>query len=165
MSILALVNVMFIPTTDMGVDFFEAIQKLLAYPRGYIDAWYSGFALAIFIPALFMLVVSFFRNRMLHILASGIGIISLGKEMMEYHSQIGLFQSSSIIAIGSWIGMILFIIGVIIQSQILADPVIQVHERFPVFFVFWRQFHHGGEKDVVIAAVFHLFHKPPLGDK
>ena len=116
-SILALVNVMFIPTTDMGVDFFEAIQKLLAYPRGYIDAWYSGFALAIFIPALFMLVVSFFRNRMLHILASGIGIISLGKEMMEYHSQIGLFQSSSIIAIGSWIGMILFIIGVIISLK------------------------------------------------
>ena len=116
-SILALVNVMFIPTTDMGVDFFDAIQKLLAYPRGYIDAWYSGFALAIFIPALFMLVVSFFRNRMLHILASGIGIISLGKEMMEYHSQIGLFQSSSIIAIGSWIGMILFIIGVIISLK------------------------------------------------
>ena len=116
-SILALVNVMFIPTTDMGVDFFEAIQKLLAYPRGYIDAWYSGFALAIFIPALFMLVVSFFRNTMLHILASGIGIISLGKEMMEYHSQIGLFQSSSIIAIGSWIGMILFIIGVIISLK------------------------------------------------
>ncbi len=112
-SILALINVMFIPTTDMGVDFFETMRKLLAYPRGYIDAWYSCFALAIFIPSLLMLFVAFFQSRILHILISGFGILSLSKAMLDYHSQIGLFQSDSVVAVGSWIGMVLFIMAFI----------------------------------------------------
>lgn len=126
LSVLSLLNIMFIPVFDVwgGVfpgdidyDFFYAINAFFMDKDSWYE-WVVEFSLAIFIPSLLMLIASFFNSKTGFAITSLLGFISELKVLGSFASQNELYEiipsDDCSISIGAWTALAIFIISFIV---------------------------------------------------
>lgn len=127
MSILALVNVLFVPIFDVwgglfpsspDYNFFDVIEKLVKDADNW-NMWVVQISVLIAIPSIFMLIFSLTNSRKLCAASAGIGIVLWLKNIIQFideneMSEVFDFDDCSI-SIGTWIAFFLFVAVLIVS--------------------------------------------------
>lgn len=121
LSILALLNVIFIPVFDVwgGLfpynaddDFFSVIGYVF---DGEFDYWVVIFTLAIFIPSMLMFLASFSNSILSFKLSAGAGLLAMFIVLAKYVYENDFWYlydfDDGNISIGTWIALTIFIIS------------------------------------------------------
>lgn len=143
-SILALLNVLFIPTFDVWGGLFPLHPEdnifdtlgMIFEDSDAFNNWSVIIVLSILIPSIVMLIGAILDNKLIFMISSLAGILLFFKFLIQYVRQYELselfdFDDGSI-AIGTWIAIILFVIAFIIaitsgnkQQQVSTTPIYQ----------------------------------------
>ncbi|MDO4731246.1 MAG: zinc ribbon domain-containing protein [Clostridia bacterium] len=126
-SILALLNVMFVPIfdvwgglipSDVDTTFFEVIEAVFEDEDCWRH-WVVIFTMSIFIPSLFMFIAALCGSRGFFITSNVIGIIIWFKQIIDYgmeddgFSDMFDFDDCSI-SIGTWIAIGIFVVSFLV---------------------------------------------------
>lgn len=123
LSILSLLNIVFVPTFDIWSGlfpsdyentFFGAIRDLFT-DSDAIYYWSVVIVLSVFLPCLLMIISAVLDNKVFYSVSSGLGIILWFRTAVSYIKQYGIadffdFDDGSL-SIGFWIALILFVIA------------------------------------------------------
>ncbi len=126
LSVIALLNVMFVPIfdvwgglfpSDVDDNFFEVVEMLFKDVNYYWNLWVVQITLSILLPSIFMLIFLLAGARKLFITSTIVGIVLWFRIIVQFISQNGVsdvfdFDDCSI-SIGTWIAIILFVTSLI----------------------------------------------------
>lgn len=128
LSVLAMVNVVFVPLFDVwgGLfpsnpddNFFEVVEMLIKDADHNWHLWVVEITVSIFIPCVFMLIFALTGSRKLCAASAGIGILSWLGIMIHYikeNEMSDVFDlDDSSISIGTWIAILLFVVTLIVS--------------------------------------------------
>lgn len=126
LSILGLMNVIFIPIFDVwgGLfpsnpdwDFIEVVEEIFTNENAW-EKWAVIFTTAIFVPCLLMLISSFCNSRKAFLISSIIGFTAEACVIFEYIDQNDptdyIPSDDCNIAIGVWIALVLFFVSIFV---------------------------------------------------
>lgn len=132
-SILALLNVIFIPIFDVwgglfpedpDTNFFETIECAL---NGELEYWFVIFTLIYFIPSVFMFFSSFTKSNVAFKLFASLGFIAAVLALLNcivqqadlYGSLEYVFEpEGTSISIGTWIGLLLYFLAIVAVPKV-----------------------------------------------
>lgn len=119
-SLLALLNVIFVPIHDVwgglfpdNVNYnFADVMELVS--EGETDMWVVQLTLSIFVPTLFMFLVSFSGHRGLFLTTTIIGMLVWFKQIVDYCNQFDIetlmdFEDGNV-SIGTWLAFGLYLV-------------------------------------------------------
>lgn len=124
LSVFALLNVVFVPIfdvwgglfpSDVDRNFFEVIEIVFEDADDW-SLWVVQLTMSIFIPSVFMFIMSLVGKRGLFITANVVGIILWFKQIIAYGMEDDGFEDlfdfeDGSISIGTWIAIAIFIIS------------------------------------------------------
>lgn len=139
-SLLALLNVMFVPLYDVWGGLFpgDVDETFWDVITGQCEtnAWVFVFTIAVFVPTAFMLIFSLAKARRLARLSGAVGLVWMVIDLIRYVNQyeIGyLFEfEDGNFSIGIWIALVLFLVMTLIATPKLmkeapkAEPVPEI---------------------------------------
>lgn len=124
LSVFALLNVMFVPIfdvwgglfpSDVDRSFFDVIEIVFEDADDW-SLWVVQLTMSIFVPTIFMFIMSLIGNRGLFITSNVIGIVLWFKQIIDYGMEDDGFEDlfdfeDGSISIGTWIAIGIFIIS------------------------------------------------------
>lgn len=127
LSFISLLNVMFVPIFDLWgglfpesveYNFFDVVDMLFNDSDCW-DYWVVILTMSIFIPTVFMLIMSLFGNKILFLIVNVAGIINWIKQIVDYCNQgYGINEifdyHDTCVSIGNWIAIGLFFVSFVI---------------------------------------------------
>ncbi len=121
LSLIALLNVIFVPIFDMWgglfpesveYDFFDVMDMVMNDDNCW-DYRVVALTMSIFVPTVLMFVMALLGSKPLFLIVDAVGIILVVKQLIDYSDQVGnlskIFDTSwTSISIGNWTALGLF---------------------------------------------------------